>query len=244
MSITKNDSKEASCEKLVQDRKTCHACGEGLTNPSVCDGGRWDCNAIGAWSQWQGNLDAELMVVGQDWGDTRWFIRAKGRATDTSKTNNTLLRLLSSIGFDVRVQSQTPDRGALFFTNAILCLKSGGAQASVMPEWFQECGARFLRPTIEIVRPKVVVCLGERAYHAVLGAWPEQGTRPGKFKDAVTSKPPVQLPGGTMVFPVYHCGARTLNMSRNLDEQRRDWKRIGDFLRRPTKGAVTCRELG
>jgi DNA polymerase len=27
---------------------------------------------IGPWTQWQGNLNAELMIVGQDWGGTEY----------------------------------------------------------------------------------------------------------------------------------------------------------------------------
>jgi DNA polymerase len=71
------------------------------------------------------------MLVGQDWGDVEWFVREKGRSTDTSTTNRTLLRLLDVIGFKLNLPSETPSEGVLFFTNAVLCLKSGGAQASV-----------------------------------------------------------------------------------------------------------------
>ena len=33
---------------------------------------------IGPWSLWQGNLDAEIMVIGQDWGDKNYFTKNKG----------------------------------------------------------------------------------------------------------------------------------------------------------------------
>lgn len=223
--------KQARYNALVQARKECRECSAlGLTNPSVCDGGEFDrdCNHVGAWSIWQGNLDASLMVVGQDWGDVSWHIRAKGYPTDTSTTNTTLLKLLRSIGFDkleLPGKTRTPD---LFFTNAILCLKEGGAQSDIRPECFRNCGKRFLRPTIELVQPKVVVCLGAGAYRAVLGAWKIKAR---KLNDAVTDKQPVALsPSGPWVFAVYHCGARTLNTNRNLAAQMADWKRIGEFV--------------
>jgi uracil-DNA glycosylase len=228
------DGKKVRYHGLVEARKACRACtsltnpSTSLTNPSVCEDGKYDCDAIGSWSAWQGNLDAPLMLVGQDWGDVQWFVREEGRSTDTSRTNKTLLRLLASIGFELKLPSETPGDGVLFFTNAVLCLKDGGAQASVPTEWFRNCGTRFLRPTIELVQPKIVVCLGERAYRAVLGAWEIKAR---KFSDAVTLKEPVALsPLGPWVFPVYHCGARTQIMNRNLEAQLEDWKRIGEFL--------------
>ena len=221
-------NKDTRYQALVEVRKACRACGTGLTNPSVCENGAFDCEAMGEWSHWQGNLDAPLMVVGQDWGDVAWFLREKGRSTNTSRTNTTLLKLLASIGFQLKLPYQTQGNGTLFFTNAVLCLKSCGAQSSVKPEWFRNCGHRFLRPTIELVQPKIVVCLGERAYRAVMGAWQIKAR---KFYDAVTSPDSVLLPPcGSSVFPVYHCGARTLNTNRNFEAQLADWKRIGRFL--------------
>jgi uracil-DNA glycosylase len=224
--MTIGESKEARYDKLVEARKVCHEC-VGLTNPSECEGGAFDCDAIGEWSRWQGNLSAPLMIVGQDWGDVQWFVREKGHSTDWSRTNRTLLELLASIGFNLKLPSETRD-GILFFTNAVLCLKRGGAQAPVRPQWFRNCGRLFLRPTIELVQPKAVVCVGEKAYRAVLGAWE---IKPRKFIDAVTSKDPVVLsPLGPAVFSVYHCSARTQNTNRNIVAQREDWKRIGEFL--------------
>ena len=55
----------------------------------------------------------------------------------------------------------------VFFTNAILCLKTkGGMQGKVEKEWFSSCGETFLRPLIELIQPQVVVCLGERAWRS------------------------------------------------------------------------------
>jgi hypothetical protein len=61
------------CEKttanrqLVNERKECHAC-SGLTNPEACGNSSFDSDHVGPMSLWQGNLDADLMIVGQDWG--------------------------------------------------------------------------------------------------------------------------------------------------------------------------------
>jgi DNA polymerase len=221
-----DDAKLPKYRELVQLRKACDAC-RGVTNGSAIERGIYDCDEVGAWSLWQGNLNAQLLVVGQDWGDVDWFVRVKGFPTSTSKTNTTLVELLRAAGFNIRLANQTHDRGLLFFTNAVLCMKDGGAQAPVKPDWLRNCGSRFLRPTIELVRPKIVVCLGAKAYGAVMNAYQVQLRA---FSGAVDSGEPDLLPSGIYVFPVYHCGAYVLNTHRKLPQQIQDWKRIGNFL--------------
>ena len=164
-------ARTAAYAALVAARKSCRAC-TGLINPAACDGGTRDSDQIGPWSLWQGNLNADLLIVGQDWGDTRYFIDNGGREAPRNPTNETLRRLLGSIGIDVAGPTATDNGGgAVFLTNAILCLKEGGMQAKVSPEWFANCGSRFLRPTIDLIAPKVVVTLGEWAYRAVTAAY-------------------------------------------------------------------------
>ncbi|HVS81921.1 MAG TPA: uracil-DNA glycosylase family protein [Pyrinomonadaceae bacterium] len=221
--------KRVRYDSLVKNRKACQAC-SGLTNPSTIEGGVFDCDEIGAWSLWQGNLDAQVMVVGQDWGDVNWFLRVKGRPTSTSPTNTALVQLLAAAGLTINLANQTTGRGSLFFTNAVLCMKPNserGAQSPVRPEWLRNCGKRFLRPLIEIVKPKVVVCLGEKPYRAVMTAY---GITPRRFRYAVDSGQPDKLHGGPLVFPVYHCGAIVSNTHRRRAAQLEDWKRIGKFL--------------
>ena len=228
-------TKRARYEALVAARKTCRACVDptnpdrGLTNASVIERGVFDCDEIGAWSQWQGNLDAELMVVAQDWGDVNWFMRAKGYPTSTSPTYTTLVELLRCAGFRINLPNQTHDKGTLFFTNAVLCMKQGGASASVKDKWFRNCGMLFLRPLIDLVQPKVAVCLGKKAYCAVLTAYE---MIPRTFSNAVESGEPDLISSGVAVFAVYHCGAYVQNTHRKLAAQREDWKRIGKFLMR------------
>lgn len=53
-------------------------------------------------------------------------------------------------------------------TNVVLCLKSGGLQGRVKAMWFTNCARRFFRDLLLIVRPAVVVSLGERPSRAIL----------------------------------------------------------------------------
>lgn len=216
-------ARETEYAALVRDRKACRRC-HGLVNPAECAGGRYDSDHIGPWSLWQGNLNADLLVVGQDWGDTRYLIDNQGHEKAGNRTNETLIKLLGSIDINVpRPAPQDSGGGPLFFTNAVLCLKHGGLQAKVDPAWFDNCGARFLKPTIDLIRPKVLVSLGEWAYRALVSLYALPRVR---FRDAVDRQDGFRMPGGTRYLPMYHCGARILNTHRPLEQQLRDWERV------------------
>jgi DNA polymerase len=183
---------------LIDQRKRCASC-PMLTNASSIDGGRHDANEIGAYSRWQGNLDAELMVIGQDFADIDGFRKHRGWAGE---------------------------RVRLFFTNAVLCMKSGGMQASIPGSCFRQCGSRFLRPLVELVSPRVVATLGQNAMQAVCGAFGLVSK--GKLRDVVAQ--PIPLTGGTMLMPLYHPSRTVLNTARSLETQREDWRNVGRVL--------------
>lgn len=223
-------TKEAEYAELAAVRKECHRC-TGLTNPAEVEDGRFDSGEVGPWSQWQGNLYASLMVVGQDWGDTSYFVRRQGGEGPSNPTNLGLVELAGIVGISIGDPGSLIGRDVAFFTNAILCLKNeqGGLQGKVQPCWFQNC-APFLRRQIEIVQPLVVVGLGELAYRAILEGF-EMGC--GSFRAEVNSAVGRLLPNGSRAFAVYHCGARIRNTHRPMPMQREDWKRFRPYLMPP-----------
>ena len=213
--------------RLIADRKACHICCD-LKNPADLEGGRFDSEHVGAWSLWQGNLDASLMVVGQDWGDTKYFVQHKGREGPRNPTNLALVKLIAKVGIMIGEPGSESGRDVAFFTNAILCLKraQGGLQGKVQRAWFDNC-ASFLRRQIEIVHPVVVVGPGEHAYRAILRGFAMEC---GSFRSEVAAAHGKVLPNGSRAFAVYHCGARIRNTHRPMDMQREDWARFRRFL--------------
>lgn len=221
---------------LVNDRKNCRQCRgtdkKGLLNPAECNKDH-DSNHIGPWSRWQGNLDAKILVVGQDWGDVKYYEDNHGFDKTNSKsdnhyenpTNQTLRVLLKIIDVEIDPAEKQETIGECFFTNAILCLKqNGGLQGTVINRWFINCG-HFLKDTIEIVSPKVVIAIGERAFRSVCQSFDIMA--PKAFQAAVDNINGFTLsPNGTRLFPVYHCGRRILNTHRKMPAQENDWERI------------------
>jgi DNA polymerase len=145
-------------------------------------------------------------------------------------TNRKLRDLLAEAGFAIEEIGQQESRGTIFLTNAILCLKTGGMGAPVRATWFRECGTRFLRPQIELIRPRAVVALGERAYRALCRVF---DVRPRAFREAVESLSAPELIPGARLFPVYHCSPRVLAGTRTFERQQIDWRCIGKALGRP-----------
>jgi len=218
--------KLAEYAALVSGRKACHQC-TGLCNPSDIEHGTFDSNQIGPWSLWQGNLEATIMVVGQDWGDKSYFVKNRGQSRAQSFTNRALVELLAIAGVAVEPIGASELGHVAFFTNAILCLKSGVPQGRTSRDWFQNC-RHFLRRQIEIVQPKVVIGLGEHAYCSVLMSF---DLSPETFRAEVKEADGRLLQDGTRAFAVYHCGARIRNTHRSLEKQIEDWSRIRPHVR-------------
>jgi len=121
-------------------------------------------------------------------------------------------------------------RGELFCTNAVLCLKPGGDQVPLKSTWKNNCGKHFLRRQIEIVRPGLVICFGEVSYRAITNLYGLR--REERFPDAVELPEPYELFGGIKMMAVYHCSPPVLNTHRPLEKQLADWRRVGVVVSR------------
>ena len=138
----KNDtvSKELQYQELIADVQKAYL----SENREL----RWckECKEINLWAYWQGHghLDADIMLVGQDWGcpwDTPSVATMKNvydmncenavsymRGND-SITDRNLIQLFRTIGFDI-----LSDNPKLFFTNLVMGYRlqgtSGGFKAT------------------------------------------------------------------------------------------------------------------
>lgn len=221
-------TKEKRHQDLVNKRKKCKECSQwGLKNQSQINGGKFDKEMIiGAWSLWQGSLDAKILVVGQDWGNEVSFIEQKGKPKDDNGlTNGKLIELFGSIGVPVNPPGleQNPD---LFFTNAVLCLKQGGLTDKIRRKCYNNCYKLFLKELISIIEPQVIITLGKNAYQSVARIY---GLKVEPFSVLVdriiTDQKPVKLAKNTWLLPAPHCGPLGLAF-RSFDKQKQLWKAI------------------
>jgi len=228
--VTASGEKETRYRELVRERRCCRLC-ENLVNPADPSISKFDSDEIGPWSRWQGSLSPELLVVGQDWGDVDYYVARRGREeTAGNPTNDNLARLLNSIGFECGSPGSNAPDSRLFFTNLVLCLKSGGLQAPVEAGWFTNCTREFFAELLDILRPTVVVALGLRPTRAILAHFEIEAAPGGRLSDLVEGGPYRIPDSSSVLFPVFHCGARGVNQNRSFESQVRDWARIEAWL--------------
>jgi uracil-DNA glycosylase family 4 len=107
-------------------------------------------------------------------------------------------------------------RGDIFVTNAVLCNPRGeqGTNAPPSDEEITNCSA-FLRMTLEVVDPEVVVTLGTVALKGIAHIQPHSYDLKKRVREI--------LPwGGRWLVPMYHPGQRA-TLHRSLASQRADY---------------------
>ena len=194
------------------------------------------------------------MLVGQDWGcptdlSEKYMAQfaeinagksSSYRLDGTSITDRNLIRLFSSVGYDI--SGGAPRDPDLFFTNFVLGYRSKGFSGGFQPRWLRENKDFFFR-LANIVKPRVIICLGRHTFLGVMMAF-DRRIRIESYNAFIPggSNPvAITLLSGqkAYVFAEAHCGAMgTLNRSRQKDSdgttginlQIKDWSRIKAYL--------------
>ncbi|MDX5321545.1 MAG: hypothetical protein LPK45_10490, partial [Bacteroidota bacterium] len=85
-------------KELVEARKACTLCRGDLINPSSIP--HLDSDEIGPLSLWQSSLEADVLVVAQDWGNVDYFRTNQGRDDANEITSRNLEEFLKIAGLD------------------------------------------------------------------------------------------------------------------------------------------------
>ena len=129
----------------------------------------------------------------------------------------------SGENFEILLASAGITRKDVFITNAVLCLplKDGNNSRPNAAE-IKNCST-FLKSTLDLVKPKIVVSLGIVALDSLNRIF---NTR---YKLSETVTKPQTLPNFTL-FPLYHPSPRVVHTRRSLDQQKNDFKKIADQI--------------
>ncbi|MFZ1691710.1 MAG: hypothetical protein WAT74_00815, partial [Flavobacteriales bacterium] len=97
------NDKQAAYADLVAKRKRFTFADPELTNPATTP---FDVDGIEPWSQWQGNIDAKLVVVGQEFCDLSTYIKVRGTVEQKAgeyeyPANRNLVDLFELLGFEL-----------------------------------------------------------------------------------------------------------------------------------------------
>ena len=211
-----------------------------------------DCKQeINLWSYWQGSLDAKIMLVGQDWGcpydktslPTMAQIQKANNgdiydylSENPSRTDHNLITLFYT-ALNKKITLPCDD---LFFTNFVLGYRTHGTSGNYQKEW-AEHDRGFFKELVEIIEPKVILCLGKATFQVVLTSLaPDLKPRIGRYNNYIEgSRNPVAISiasgANISVFALAHCGIMgTLNRNGRknlkLDQQIADWKKVTHYL--------------
>jgi len=150
------------------------------------------------------NFNSELFIIAQDWASEDYLNRLRNKSTskilevlkkgrdENLATNKNLDSILSK--FDIRF-SET------YATNLFPFIKPEGMSSKIPWNDFKLAGKKFLLPQIDIIEPKLIVCLGQNVYNFFLEL---NGLKPSKFsKDILDLTYYRNIP----IKAVYHTGS-------------------------------------
>jgi hypothetical protein len=220
-------SVQEEIESLVLARRNCRLCMN--SHPGTIQNGAefdYDPRVVSHWSQWLGDLQPQLLVIGQDFGDLAYFERFRGRDDPQSTTNQNLFDLLIKAGFQPKPPPTKDVTSGVFLTNSLLCFKtSKGMSSTVKKHWSQTCTTFHLQPLIRVLIPKAIVALGGPAWESLREMFSLRSA-PARIREAAgghwTTK-------NSEIFAMGHCGGLgRANRCRELQSE--DWRRMGNFL--------------
>ena len=159
-------------------------------------------------SKANGNLNANIVFVAEAPG--RFGAGRTGVPFHGDKSGENFEKLLKHIGLT---------RKDVFITNAALCnpLKNGNNRRPKISE-IKNC-LPFLKKTLDLIYPQVVVTLGSTgllAINLILGTQYQ-------LKDRVAQSLTTQ---NFILFPLYHPSPRVTSWMRPLAQQKKDFKKI------------------
>lgn len=176
-------NKQAKWDQLAKSISKCKKCLQLKNKNDV------DCSLINIyqdmtfaknipsiWTDWYHRLDAEIMIIGQDWGpyiemqklnqlyqqeknEKNWY---KLMDQEKSLTKKNLEKFLISSAKSNGINLTKKDISNIYITNAIMCARSGNNYRGTnikLKESTINC-MEFLKTQIDIVSPKIIVTLG------------------------------------------------------------------------------------
>lgn len=215
------------------------------------------CDEINLWTYWQGrgNKTAEILLVGQDWGcvfdeNFEQFKSCieKMNAGDNSvnyaaalkfPTDKNLMKLFGALRYDLNEKQEQ-----LFFTNLALGYRKHSSTGALSKEYLTK-DIQYLKRLVNILQPKVVICLGKDTYEIVASTLCEAKVRVSNFYELLNrgnnySEFYLENNEEVRVYGMAHCGnygvmnrkkyAETDQQEDGLELQKRDWLKLRDYL--------------
>ena len=186
--------------------------------------GKYECDFVSPYTKSACNVDSGLMVLLQDWASDdvlggRFLLERITVGHDPSRRTNQRLRVLLRRYFRLELEQ-------VYATNVFPFVKLGRMDARIPRQDLVRAAREFALPQIEIVGPRLAVCLGKTAFNAVAVATDHR--RAGSLADAIAS--PFEM-GKTQVWCQAHLGRNA------VDQVAGDWARMASAYKNAWSGS-------
>jgi restriction system protein len=208
--------KDARLLELARRRQT--ARWQGYKCIGDYHGGAYECDFVSPYTRSAHNVNSELMVLLQDWSSDDvlsgpYLHEGRNLGHDPRRVTNRRLRKLLREHFRLELEQ-------VYATNVFPLIKVGPMTAAIPRRDLERAAREFALPQIQIVGPRLAVCLGKSAFDAVAVA--AGGSRADSLADAIAR--PFEI-GRTRVWCQAHTGQQGTNYrNRNgVDQVTKDW---------------------
>jgi hypothetical protein len=173
--------------------------------------GKWDLDhtipLVVPWTKSACNLDAKLMIIGQDWISEKFLLKPRNRTPwrDTLRrqfgqdphlpTNRNLRKLLRCFN---------SKWSEVYATDVSVFIKPGQMTGNVPTTLLRHCATAYVLQQVRVVRPLMVLCLGTRTFNSMRHALEYQPMQLGEARKA--GRHTVDKLSGAEFYCVPHTG--------------------------------------
>ncbi len=173
------------------------------------DRGVWDFDYVVPWTKSACNVDAKLMIIGQDWASEKFLRHPRNSTSDR-------LALRNQLGQDPHLPTNRNIKRWLSFfdvtweqtyaTDVSIFIKPENMTAKVPMAVLEHCAKKYTIPQLRIVKPLMAVCLGVDTFNSVRLAL---GKLPMLLRDALRPNAHT-TDNGIEIYGVPHAGGSGL----------------------------------
>jgi hypothetical protein len=224
--MKKRESKADRLRRLTKQRQNDSM--KGYSRLSDFHDGYYECEYVVPWTISACNTDADLMLISQDWASADFLNREKNPQqkefgqVESLQTNKTLKKLLNDyMGISF---------GDTYATDAFVFIKNGPMSAPLPFAALVESTRNYALPQIEIVAPKMVICLGSAPFNAIRRI---KKLQPMPLSGAFKVTNPFHTEHeGIPIFGVAHPGALGNAAAGGTKVTNTRWEYLGDYFKR------------
>lgn len=216
------EEKCAALRQLAKKRRSSSI--QGYCRLSDFHRGYYECCFVSPWTKSAHNVDADVMLLGQDWSSSDRL----SRSPDTEqKRLGQIWKLRANVNLrDLLWQNMKLEFRQTYATNVFPFIKKGPMNARIKHVDMQFCAREYAIPQIEIISPKMVICLGQSTFRAVLRSI---GGELNLFKDAYQPEHCIKY-RGIEIYGVPHPGNFGVRNAGGIVRVHERWQVLADRL--------------